>query len=141
MSVRLVWPALLCVLGASSVASLLSFLAFAFFLLAAGGYTSTGEAIVTGLELLVPVFWLFAVSLLLLVDKARKLVWGILATISFGFGSIISVLVFAQILGGTSVGSFDQTIIIIAAAGPLFGLAGSVWALFWKLKPETVTAR
>ena len=139
--IRPVWPALLCVIGATPVTLSLAFLAgvtFVYSLASQGPYFADVISALFGL--LVPGLWLFVISLLLLLDGARTTVWGILAAASFGIASIFSFLVFAQILTGMSVGSLSLWIVVPVFAGPILGLIGAVWALLWKQRLPTVVA-
>ena len=124
---------MLCVIGAAPVMLFFGYIAtFAYFFTGQGLYFA--GAITDVLSLLLPVIWLLLISLLLLLDAARKIIWGILATANFGLASTFSFLVFAQVLSGTPVGSLTLWIVVPVFAGPILGLVGAVWALFWKLQ-------
>ena len=127
MYVRPVWPALLCVTGAAPLILFFTYISIgAYFLAGQGPYFADLFG------LLVPGLWLLLISLLLLLDGARKTVWGVLAVATFGIASTVSFFAFAQILSGTQVGSIALWIVVPVFAGPVIGLVGAVWALFWK---------
>ena len=110
----------------------MAFLAFSFLYSLNGQGPYSAYVIIDLFSLLVPGLWLFVISLILLLDGARKTVWGIIAAGSFGLASIYSFLVFEQILTGNSVGSLSLWIVVPVFAGPILGLIGAVWALLWK---------
>lgn len=131
MAQRIVWPALLSVLGTVPI--------FAFGPLILNVYLGLSNiephildnAIIIGSGL-GPGLWLLLFSLLLLLDGARQNDWGIAATISFAFPSVISAIAFGYLLIGQTLGGVQEYILVLYLTGPLVGLVGAVWGLLWK---------
>jgi hypothetical protein len=134
---RIVWPALLSVLGTIPI--------FAFGSLILNVYLGLSNiephilenVIIIGSGL-APGLWLLLFSLLLLLDGARQRDWGIAATISFAFPSVISVIALAYLLVGQTLAGVQQYILVLYLTGPLVGLAGAVWGLLWNLPNDQV---
>ena len=129
LHIRPVWPALLCIIGTAPVALAFGYIAtFNYFSTSYGDSDPSADAI----GLLLPAVWLLTISLLLLLDAARKTIWGILAAATFGLATEISFLGLGQILSSNPVANLNWTLAPLLA-GPILGLAGAVWALLWKL--------
>jgi hypothetical protein len=128
---RIVWPALLSVIGTIPI--------FAFGALTLNVYLGLSNIephifdnviiIASGVG---PPLLLLLFSLLLLLDGARQGDWGIVATISFAFPSGISVIAFAYLFMGQSLEGVQSYVLVLYLAGPLVGLAGAIWGLLWK---------
>ena len=131
MARRIVWPALLSALGTIPI--------FAFGALILNAYLGLSNiephildnAIIISSGL-APALWLLLFSLLLLLDGAHQRDWGIVATISFGFPSVISVIAFAYLLIGQTLDGVQSYILVLYLTGPLVGLVGAVWGLLWN---------
>jgi hypothetical protein len=123
---RLVWPALLCVIGTGPI--------FFFITLLDAMYSYDPDW--TGLLL---VLWLLTISLILFLDGNHHLVLGVVAVISFGLPSILSILLIDQFLSGQPGPNLQWYIVLPVLSAPLLGLIGALWALVWKPFPQHVT--
>jgi hypothetical protein len=77
-------------------------------------------------------FWLLTISVILLLDGTNHRALGVIATISFGLPSILSILFIDQFLSGQPGPNRQWYIVLPVFSGPLVGLVGALWALVWK---------
>lgn len=132
MQHRIVWPAILSIVGTYS-----PFFIAAVYFYAVVNYLGVGGAgfvfgylfffggTLTG-------GWLLALSILLLFDRAHQRVWGIIVAVSYAL-AFLPLLWVSEILASPQVGGLIQLFAWPSMAVPVLGIVGGVWG-FWKIR-------